>query len=68
MSLRIHVERAIGRMKTFAIFKDTLPLSIARLSNQIVCHTIWLESLAIDNGKVSLKIANVVCMYIFIEL
>ena len=32
----IHVERAIGRMKTFSILKDTIPLSMARLSNQIV--------------------------------
>ena len=37
-SLRIHVERAIGRIKTFNIIcKSTIPLSLARLSNQIVC-------------------------------
>ena len=36
-SLRIHVERAIGRMKTFSILKGTLPISMARLANQIVC-------------------------------
>ena len=30
-SVRIHVERAIGRMKHFAILKGTLP------TNQIVC-------------------------------
>ena len=35
--LRIHVERAIGGMKTFSILKETLPVSLARLSNQIVC-------------------------------
>ena len=35
-AVRIHVERAIGRMKTFSILKDTIPLSMARLSNQIV--------------------------------
>ena len=34
--VRIHVERAIGRIKQFAILKETLPLSMARLSNQIV--------------------------------
>jgi hypothetical protein len=36
-SLRIHVERAIGRLKTYNICKGTIPLSLARLSNQIVC-------------------------------
>jgi len=35
-AVRIHVERAIGRIKQFAILKETLPLSMARLSNQIV--------------------------------
>ena len=36
-SLRIHVERAIGRLKTFSILKQTIPISMARLMNQIVC-------------------------------
>ena len=35
-SLRIHVERAIGRMKNFSILKGTIPISMARLANQIV--------------------------------
>ena len=35
-AVRIHVERAIGRMKTFSILKQTMPLSMTRLSNQIV--------------------------------
>lgn len=35
-SLRIHVERAIGRMKTFSILKGTIPLSMARITNQII--------------------------------
>ena len=35
-SVRIHVERAIGRIKTFLILKETLPITLARLSNQIV--------------------------------
>ena len=35
-AVRIHVECAIGRMKTFGILKQTIPLSMARLSNQIV--------------------------------
>lgn len=34
-SLRIHVERAIGRMKNF--LKGTIPISMARVVNQIVC-------------------------------
>ena len=36
-SLRIHIERAIGRIKTYRILTSTIPLSMARLSNQIVC-------------------------------
>lgn len=36
-SLRIHVERAIGRMKSFNILKGTIPISMARITNQIVC-------------------------------
>ena len=36
-SLRIHVERAIGRLKTFHILKGTFPIIMARLVNQIVC-------------------------------
>ena len=33
-SVRIHVERAIGRMKCFGILRA---ISLARLTNQIVC-------------------------------
>ena len=36
-SLRIHVERLIGRIKNYSILKDTLPLSLARIANHIVC-------------------------------
>ena len=36
-SLRIHVERGIGRMKYFDILKGTVPISMARQINQIVC-------------------------------
>ena len=36
-SVRIHVERAIGRIRNYSILKGTLPLSMARLANQIVC-------------------------------
>lgn len=35
-SLRIHVERAIGRMKLFKILTGVFPLKMARLANQIV--------------------------------
>ena len=35
-SLRIHVERAIGRMKNYSILKQTIPISLARLTNQII--------------------------------
>ena len=36
-SLQIHVERVIGRMKTYTILKETIPLSMSRITNQIVC-------------------------------
>jgi len=35
-SLRIHVERAIGRMKLYSILKSTIPISLTRLTNQII--------------------------------
>ena len=35
-SLRIHVERAIGRIKKFHILKSTIPINMIRLTNQIV--------------------------------
>ena len=43
-SVRIHVERAIGRIKTFSILKHTLPISLARLANQIVCVCAYLSN------------------------
>ena len=43
-SLRIHVERAIGRIKTFTILKQILPITFARLSNQIVCVCAYLSN------------------------
>ena len=36
-SLCIHVERTIGRMKNFNILKGTIPITMARQINQIVC-------------------------------
>ena len=35
-SVRIHVERAIGRIKTFQILKGMIPISMAQLANQII--------------------------------
>ena len=43
-SIRIHVERCIGRIKNFAILKGTLPISMARLSNQIACICGYLSN------------------------
>ena len=43
-SVRIHVERAIGRIKAFTILKHTMPISLARISNQIVCVCAYLSS------------------------
>ncbi|XP_069116882.1 uncharacterized protein [Argopecten irradians] len=34
--LRIHVERAIGRLKTFHILSNTMPLSLKPLANQML--------------------------------
>ena len=43
-SLRIHIERAISRIKTYRILTSTIPLSMARLSNQIVCICAFLSN------------------------
>lgn len=43
-SLRIHVERVIGRVKKFAILQGNFPLSMSRLVNQIVCVCAWLTN------------------------
>ena len=43
-SLRIHVERAIGRIKNFSILKNTLPITMARIANQIVSVCAWLTN------------------------
>ena len=43
-SVRIHVERAIGRMKSFSILKHTIPITLAGLSNQIVCVCAYLSN------------------------
>ena len=36
-SVPIHVERAIGRMKNFAILQGAFPISMSRIINQVVC-------------------------------
>lgn len=43
-SLRIHVERAIGRMKNFTILKGVFPINMARMVNQIVSVCGWLTN------------------------
>ena len=43
-SVRIHVERAIERMKSFSILKHTIPITLAGLSNQIVCVCAYLSN------------------------
>ena len=35
-SVRIHIERVIGRIKHFSILKSPLPLSMSRIANQII--------------------------------
>ena len=43
-SVRIHVERAIGRIKSFQILKHTIPITLAGLSNQIVTVCAFLSN------------------------
>ena len=43
-SVRIHVERAIGRIKSFQILKHTIPVTLAGLSNQIVTVCAFLSN------------------------
>ena len=43
-SVSIHVERAIGRMKSFSILKHTIPITLTGLSNQIVCACAYLSN------------------------
>ena len=43
-SVRIHVERAIGRIKSFQILKHTIPITLAELSNQIVTVCAFLSN------------------------
>ena len=43
-SVRIHVERAIGRMKNLTILKGVFPISMARLANQILTVYAYLTN------------------------
>ena len=43
-SVRIHVERAIGRIKSFQILKHTIPITLAGLSDQIVTVCAFLSN------------------------
>lgn len=43
-SLRIHVERAIGRMKQFKILKGTMQLKMARIADQVVTVIAFLSN------------------------
>ncbi len=36
LHVRIHAERAIGRMKNFTILKGVFPITMARIANQIL--------------------------------
>lgn len=44
-SLRIHIERVIGRIKNYSILKHTLPLTFSRIANQIICVCAWLVNI-----------------------
>ena len=43
-SLHIHMECAIGCIKNFAILKCIMPITMTRLTNQIVCIFAWLSN------------------------
>ncbi len=45
-SLRIHVERAIGRMKNFTILKGVFHIKMACIANQIVSVCAWLTNIS----------------------
>ena len=43
-SLRIHVERAIGRIKNYRIIGTTFPVSMIRLADMVVSVCAWLTN------------------------
>ena len=44
-SVRIHIERAFGRIKSFQILKHTIPITLTGLSNQIITACAFLSTL-----------------------
>lgn len=50
-SVRIHVERAIGRMKNFAILQGTVAISMSRIINQELCVCAFLSNFMPAPGK-----------------
>ena len=43
-SVRVHVERAISRIKCFHILKGTLPITLSRIANQIAYSILFIAS------------------------
>ena len=43
-SLRVHVERAIRRIKNYGTLQGTFPITLARLANKIVCVCAYLSN------------------------
>ena len=58
-SLRIHMERAIGRIKNYRILSGNFPISLIRIANQIVSVCAWLTNfqpaLILKAGSVALS-------------
>ena len=42
--LRIHVERAIGRIKQYKLVQGKLPITLAGLANDIICACAYLTN------------------------
>jgi hypothetical protein len=58
---RVHVERAIERVKKFRIFKGTLPWSLTRYSEtmmRLVCAMVNLSSPILANDKFCLPMSS----------
>ncbi len=57
-SVGIHVERVIGRIKTFQIVKGVIPISMSRLTNQIVFVCSFLTNFFYQPWCRRLKVAR----------
>ena len=55
-NLRIHVERAISRIKKYKILQNVFPINQAGLLNQILFHS--LNHFTQNNGVVSRVVIN----------